>query len=172
MAGALMGQHSNNPGSHPMPTRISNHPENAATLNTLIATLIDSVEGYEKSAQEVDSPELASKFAARAQERDAAAQQLQEAVVAQGGQPEDRGTLLGSIHRAFLSLREAVSSRDDKAIVAEIEHGEDYLKDKFETALDSDTLDPGPREAVKQAWASVKAGHDEMSALKHSMARH
>ena len=155
-----------------MPTRISNHPENSATLNTLIATLIDSVEGYEKSAQDVGSPELARLFAARAQERDAAAQHLREAVAAHGGEAEDRGTLLGSIHRAFLSLREAVSSRDDKAIVAEIEHGEDYLKDKFETALDSDTLDPGPREAVKAAWASVKAGHDEMSALKHSMTSH
>ena len=155
-----------------MPTRISNHPENSATLNTLIATLIDSVEGYEKSAKDVDRPELARLFAARAQERDAAAQHLREAVAAHGGEAEDRGTLLGSIHRAFLSLREAVSSRDELAIVAEIEHGEDYLKDKFETALDSDTLDPGPREAVKAAWASVKAGHDEMSALKHSMTSH
>ena len=155
-----------------MPTRIANHPEKTATLNTLIATLLDSVEGYEKSAQDIDSAELARLFAARAQERDAAAQHLREAVAAHGGEAEDRGTLLGSIHRAFLSLREAVSSRDDKAIVAEIEHGEDSLTDKFETALDSDTLDPGPREAVKQAWASVKAGHDEMSALKHSMASH
>ena len=155
-----------------MPTRISNHPENAATLNTLIATLLDSVEGYEKSAQDIDSPELARLFAARAQERDAAAQHLREAVAAHGGEAEDRGTLLGSIHRAFLSLREAVSSRDELAIVAEIEHGEDYLKDKFETALDSDTLDPGPREAIKAAWASVKSGHDEMSALKHSMTSH
>lgn len=155
-----------------MPTRISNHPENSATLNTLIATLIDSVEGYEKSATEAGNAHLAQLFAARAQERDAAALKLKEAVVAQGGEPEDHGTLLGSIHRAFLSLREAVSSRDDVAIVAEIEHGEDYLKDKFETALDSDTLDPAPREAIKAAWASVKAGHDEMSALKHSMASH
>ncbi len=155
-----------------MPTRISNHPENSATLNTLIATLIDSVEGYEKSAKEVDNPRFAHLFAARAAERDAAALKLKEAVVAQGGEPEDHGTLLGSIHRAFLSLREVVSSRDEVAIVAEIEHGEDYLKDKFETALDSDTLDPAPREAVKAAWASVKAGHDEMSALKHSMTSH
>ena len=153
-----------------MPTPISNHPENTATLNTLIATLLDSVEGYEKSAQEVGNPHYAQLFAARAVERQQAVDALREAVIAAGGEPEDHGSLMGSIHRAFLSLREAVSSRDDAAIVAEIEHGEDYLKDKFETALDSDTLDPGPREAVKAAWASVKAGHDEMSALKHSMA--
>ena len=151
-----------------MATRISNQPENTATLNTLIATLIDSIEGYEKSAQEVDNSRYAHMFAARAAERQQALTKLQEAVVAQGAEAQDHGSLLGGIHRAFLSLREAVSSRDDAAIIEEIEHGEDYLEDKFETALDSDTLDPGPREAVKAAWASVKSGHDEMSALKHA----
>ena len=152
-----------------MAARISNHPENTATLNTLIATLIDSIEGYEKSAKEVDNRHYAELFAARAVERQQAVDHLQSAVVAQGGEPKDHGSLLGGIHRAFLSLREAVCSRDDAAIIEEIEHGEDYLKDKFETALDSDTLDPAPREAVKAAWASVKAGHDEMSALKHAV---
>ena len=155
-----------------MPTRITNHPENTATLNTLIATLIDSVEGYEKSAEDVDNQHFAALFVARVAERQQAVQHLQQAVAAQGAEPEDHSSLLGGIHRAFLSLREAVSSRDDQAIVAEIEHGEDYLKDKFETALDSDTLDPGPREAVKAAWASVKAGHDEMSQLKHAVMSH
>ena len=155
-----------------MPNRINNHPENTATLNTLIATLIDSVEGYEKSAKDVDNQNYAALFTARAAERRQAADRLREAVTAAGGEARDHGSLLGEIHRAFLSLREAVSSRDDAAIVAEIEHGEDYLKDKFETALDSDTLDPGPREAVKAAWASVKAGHDEMSQLKHAVMSH
>lgn len=143
--------------------------ENTATLNTLIATLIDSVEGYEKSASEVDNQRYAQLFAARAQERQQAVTPLQAAVAAQGGEPEDTGSLMGMIHRAFLSLREAVSTRDDSAIIAEIEHGEYYLKDKFETALDSDTLAAGPRAAVQAAWASVKAGNDEMSQLKYAM---
>lgn len=76
---------------------------------------------------------------------------------------------MGSIHRAFQSLREVVSTKDDTAIVAEIERGEDYLKDKFEVALKSDTLAPANREAVSAAWLSVKAGHDEMSQLKHEL---
>ena len=155
-----------------MPNRISNHPENTATLNTLIATLIDSVEGYEKSAQHVANQHYARLFKARAAERQQALAQLQKAVAAQGAEAQDHGSLMAGIHRAFLSLREAALGRDDAAIVAEIEHGEDYLEDKFETALDSDTLDPGPREAVKAAWASVKAGHDEMAQLKHAAMSH
>ncbi|MCW1401752.1 PA2169 family four-helix-bundle protein [Novosphingobium sp. MW5] len=74
---------------------------------------------------------------------------------------------MGSLHRAFQSLREAVSSRDDAAIIAEIERGEDYLKEKFEAAQRHADLTPQAREAVNKAWESVRAGHDEMSALKH-----
>ena len=148
---------------------MSNHDENTATLNTLIATLVDSVEGYEKSASEVDNPRYAEMFAARAKERQQAVMDLQTAVTAAGGNPEDDGSLMGTVHRAFQSMREVVSTKDDAAIVAEIERGEDYLKDKFEVALKSDTLDPGAREAVSAAWLSVKAGHDEMSQLKHEL---
>ena len=150
---------------------MSNHDENSATLNTLIATLIDSVEGYQKSASAVGNPHYAQLFTARAQERQQAIFRLQDAVATQGCKAEDHGTLMGSIHRAFLSLCEVVSTRDDAAIIAEIAHGEHYLEDKFETALDSATLGPAPRAAVKAAWASVKAGHDEMAQLKHAAVR-
>lgn len=138
-------------------------------LNTLIATLLDSVEGYQKSAGDIDNRILAEKFNARARERQTAVTKLQAAVAAAGGTPEDDGTLLGGAHRAFQSLKEAVTSRDDKAIVSEIERGEDYLKAKFETARAEAGLSPGARAAVDEAWQSVRAGHDEMSALKHSM---
>ena len=93
---------------------------------------------------------------------------LQAAVASAGGNPEDDGTILASAHRAFLSLKEAVAGRDDKAIVGEIERGEDYLKGKFEAALAQADLSPTVRAAVEEAWTSVRAGHDEMSALKHS----
>lgn len=148
---------------------MSNHDENTVTLNTLIATLIDSVEGYEKSASEVDNQRYAQMFMARAQERQQAVTDLQAAVAALGGNPEDDGSVMGTIHRAFQSLREAVSTKDDAAIVAEIERGEDYLKGKFEMALESDMLDAASRQAITAAWESVKSGHDEMSQLKHEL---
>ncbi len=148
---------------------MSNHDENTVTLNTLIATLIDSVEGYEKSASEVDNQRYAQMFMARAQERKQVITGLQGAVAALGGNPEDDGSVMGTIHRAFQSLREAVSTNDDTAIVAEIERGEDYLKGKFEMALESDMLDAASRQAITAAWQSVKTGHDEMSQLKHEL---
>jgi len=138
-----------------------------STLNTLIATLLDSVEGYRTSAADIDNADLAARFTARADERQSCVADLQSAVVSGGGKPEDESTLLGGAHRMFLKLKEAIAGRDDKAIIAEIERGEDHLKHKFESALADDELSPSTRVAIREAWQSVKAGHDEMSALKH-----
>ncbi|MFM6932436.1 MAG: PA2169 family four-helix-bundle protein [Novosphingobium sp.] len=146
---------------------MTEHNETTTTLNTLIATLIDSVEGYQKSAGDVENPRYAELFNARARERQHAITGLQAAVAAEGGNPEDDGSVMGTVHRAFQSLREVVSTRDDAAIIAEIERAEDYLKEKFEAAQRHTDLSPQARDAVSKAWESVRAGHDEMSALKH-----
>lgn len=148
---------------------MTSNTQDVTVLNALIATLLDSVDGYQKSAGDISNPQFAEKFNARARERQSAVTKLQAAVAAAGGNPEDDGTLLASAHRAFLNLKEAVMGNDDKAIIAEIERGEDYLKGKFQAASRNADLSSLARAAVQEAWASVQAGHDEMSALKHSL---
>ena len=142
----------------------------AMVLNTLIATLLDSVEGYQKSAEDVHNQRFATMFNERARERQQAVAKLQAAVAQAGGTPEDEASTLGSIHRVFVDLKSAVIGRDDEAIVKEVERGEDYLKEKFETALQNADLSAASRSAVSEAWTSVKEGHDQMSQLKHGLA--
>ena len=139
------------------------------TLNGLIATTIDSVDGYRTSAQDVQNPRFAELFTARASERSSVAEQLRAEVKRLGGNPEDDGTILAAGHRAFVNLKAAVTGRDDQAIVNEVERGEDHIKAKYEEALKDDTLSPNSRSLVETAFGSVKAGHDEMSNLKHNL---
>ena len=63
-----------------------------AELNTLIGTLIDSIEGYQKAAADTENSRFAEMFNARAQERQQALTGLQAAVARLGGNPEDDGT--------------------------------------------------------------------------------
>ena len=146
---------------------MTEHNTETTTLNTLIATLLDSIDGYTKSAEDVRDAQLRERFLARARERQGVVGTLQAAVARCGGNPEDDGTLLAGAHRAFLNLKEAVTGTDDTAILNEVERGEDYLKAKFEAAIRNTDLAPDARTAIQSAWDSVKAGHDEMSALKH-----
>lgn len=138
------------------------------TLNSLIATTLDSCEGYRRAAEESENQTHRSLFLDFAGERERVVRDLQAQVQALGGEPEDDGTILAAAHRAFLSLRDAISSRDDAAVVAEVERGEDHIKAKYEAALDG-RLDPTVEDVVRRAYQSVRAGHDRMSALKHQM---
>jgi len=139
------------------------------THNTLIGTLIDSIDGYQKAAVDTTNTRFAEMFNARARERQHAVTALQAAVARLGGNPEDDGTVAGSVHRGWINLKEAVLGKDDEAIVNEVERGEDYLKAKFEAARENVDLPADARAAVEEAWTSVRAGHDEMSALKHAI---
>lgn len=138
-------------------------------LNTLIATLLDSVEGYQKSAEDLDNEQYRRLFLERARERQAVVAKLQAAVGQLGGNPEDDSSTMGAIHRAFVDLKSAVMGRDDKAIINEVERGEDYLKEKFETAMNNADLSAIARQAVNEAWGSVREGHDQMRDLKHAL---
>ena len=104
----------------------STHNTDTTALNTLIGTLIDSVEGYKKAATDTDNTRYATMFNARATERQAAVTGLQAAVSRLGGNPEDDGTTAGAVHRGWINLKEAVLGRDDEAIVNAVESGEDY----------------------------------------------
>ena len=146
-----------------------NSGHDITVLNTLIATLLDSVEGYTKAAGDIENARLGTIFADRARERRDVAAQLQAVVTQQGGEAEDDTSTMGAIHRTFFDLKTAITGRDNEAIVNEVERGEDYLKAKFETAMKNADLSPAARAAVDTAWTSVRAGHDQMSQLKHQM---
>ena len=108
---------------------MAEHSEAISTLNTLIATTIDSVTGYEDSAQNIDNERFREIFRQRASERQEVVQKLREEVRRLGGNPEDDGSFLGKAHQRFEDLKAAVTGRDEKSIVNEVERGEDYLKE-------------------------------------------
>jgi uncharacterized protein (TIGR02284 family) len=139
------------------------------TLNGLIATTLDSVDGYTEAAKDAQNSRYVQLFTARASERRQVVTALQGEVSRLDGNPEDDGTVLAGAHRVFLDLKAAVTGNDDKAIVNEVERGEDHIKAKFADALKDNDLSAATRSAIEQANVSVRAGHDEMSQLKHSL---
>lgn len=148
---------------------MNEHGKQISTLNTLIATTIDSVKGYEDAASNSEAGRFQQMFRDRASERQRVVEQLRDEVHRLGGNPEDDGSFLGATHQRFLDLKAAITGRDDKAIINEVERGEDYLKEKFETALNSDELSGESRSVVESCFQSVKQGHDQMSQLKHGL---
>jgi uncharacterized protein (TIGR02284 family) len=141
--------------------------EQVGTLETLTTTLIDSVNGFEEAAKDTDNPRFEQLFRQHAQERRQAVTTLQTEIRRLGGDPPTDGSMMGKTHQTWLDLKAAVTGRDDQRIINSVESGEDYLKEKFEKALNDGELTGESRQAVEQAYQSVRLGHDRMSALKH-----
>lgn len=139
-------------------------------LNTLIATTLDSVKGFREAAEDSKNSEHQRFFREMSQERSQVASDLQAHVRSLGGEPRTESSTAGAVHRTWLNIKDAITGNDEKAVVNEVENGEDYIKGKFETALNDDKISPETRGVLEKCMASIRKGHDRASAMKHAMA--
>ena len=117
---------------------IENRDYNISITNSLITTTIDSANGFERSAENVQGTQFEQICRAFARERRQIVGRLQEHVRMMSGTPDDDGSLKAGLHRRFEDLRKASSGGGDKAVIEEVERGEDYIKSKYEAALKDD----------------------------------
>ena len=134
-------------------------------LNELIETSKDGEQGFLKAARDTKTPELTSIFTAAAQRCAQGARELQELVRGMGGDPERSGSAAAALHRGWINVKEAVTGRDDKAILEEVERGEDYAKAQYRKALEQN-LPANVKSVVERQYQGVMANHDKVKALR------
>jgi uncharacterized protein (TIGR02284 family) len=95
-----------------------------SVLNNLIETCEDGVKGFRDAAEAIRNPRAKVVFNTRIELIERAESDLKAAVRRLGGDPEDRGSATGAMHRGWMNLKAAITGKDDEAIVAEAERGE------------------------------------------------
>ena len=149
---------------------MSQKKEIISTLNNLIETLKDGQEGFKQSAEGVDDPQLKTVFYSFSLQRSKFAGELQSEVVSLGDpDPEDSSSVTGSMHRAWINVKSAVTNRDRHAILAEAERGEDAAVSAYKDAMEKDL--PAPvKEIITRQATEVKAAHDKIRNLRDATA--
>lgn len=137
------------------------------TLNDLIETCKDGEEGFRTCAEDVRNPELKAVFQTGARRCAEGARQLQAEVQRLGGKAETAGSLAGSAHRRWVDIKSAITGKDDKAVIAECERGEDVAKASYQKALKKD-LPPEIRGIVQRQYEGVLKNHDTVRALERA----
>ena len=138
-------------------------------LKNLIETTKDGIEGFNECAEKAKKPELKSAFTRAASRCQEGLGELKYAVREFGGDPDEDGSLLASLHRGWLELRTAVSSNDDKVILQECQRGEENAIKNYREALDKD-LPLEIRTMVERQLVGVKLNHDQICALNENVA--
>jgi len=138
-------------------------------LDDLITTLIDSVKGYEHSADKAKSAAFQTLFRDLAAERQAAVTLLQDHSRTLGGKPNEFGSAAGTVHRRIEDWHVALGG-GDKAVIQAIDRGEDYLNEEFERVLKDEAIGTETQAVVRQAHDSVRHGLRLVEQLKQQSA--
>ena len=137
-----------------------------STINGLIETLKDGEKGFKEAAGAVKDPQLKSLFQEYSQQRHRFATELQSQAQGLGeSKPEETSSTAGAMHRAWINLKSAVTSGDDKAILSECERGEDSAVHEFEEAINNGLSGP-VRETVSRQFSEIKSAHDRVKHLR------
>jgi uncharacterized protein (TIGR02284 family) len=137
-----------------------------STVNGLIETLKDGEKGFREAAEAVKDPQLKSLFQEYSQQRSRFANELQAQARSLGeSEPEKTSSAAGAMHRAWINLKSAVTSGDDKAILSECERGEDSAVHEFEEAM-QDGLTSQLQDIVSRQFSEIKSAHDRVKHLR------
>lgn len=142
--------------------------QNVTTLNTLIATTIDSANGFEEAAKNARATGLAQQFAELARDRWAVVETLEAEVRRLGSEPKRSGTAKAAAHRRWLDLKNAVAG-SDRAVIREVENGESYLVTKYEAVLAEQGLATMTRGAIEDAYSEIRRGQGRVEGLALSV---
>ena len=140
--------------------------EAISTINGLIETLKDGEKGFKEASEAVRDPQLKSLFQQYSQQRHRFASELQAQAQSLGeSKPEKSSSAAGAMHRAWINLKSAVTSGDDKAILSEVERGEDSAVHEFQDAVNNG-LTGHVREIVSHQFSEIKSAHDRVRQLR------
>ena len=137
-------------------------------LQYILGTLHDGETGYREAAENATDPQLKSMLSDLGAKRSELAGQIETVILNMGEKPREHGSAGAALHRAWLNVRDAVTGRDDYAVVAEAERGEDVAVQNYQDVLQDD-LPLEVKALLEQQYSVVKANHDRVSALKNSM---
>lgn len=140
-------------------------------LNDLIETLKDGQEGFRAAAADVDSSELKTLFGEYSLQRSKFAGELQAVAHSLGDKdPATTGSVAASLHRGWINLKAALTSKDEHAILAECERGEDSAVAEYRKALATEALSTDVRATLQTQSVAVQAAHDRIRDLRDSLA--
>lgn len=134
-------------------------------LNDVLESARDGEYGFHACAEHAESPELKTLFQRHSRECAAAAAELEHEIRRLGGDPASGGTVAGAMHRGWVSVKTALSTRDDKSVLEECERGEDAAVARYRKALNA-TLPADVRGLLERQAQGAKRNHDEVRALR------
>ena len=145
---------------------MESNKEIISDLKDLLSIVNDGKEGYESSGETTENIELKGVFLKFSVQRAGYAEELRAHIAEHGGDADNEsGGILGALHRTWIDIKEALSSKEDAAILEAIVTGEKAAIEKYDKYI-SDYVDHADHiELLKRQRAGVQDALVEIEGL-------
>jgi uncharacterized protein (TIGR02284 family) len=146
-------------------------PETISTLNKLITTCKDGQGGFRLAAEAItDDEELKEFLFSCSLQRSKFAGELQNELINLGEpDPAQAGHVAAALHRGWLGLKSVITQRNNHAILAECERGEDVAVAEFRRAVEGGLSSP-LIEIVNNQFQEVLTTHNTVRSIRDQLA--
>ncbi|WP_035564388.1 PA2169 family four-helix-bundle protein [Hymenobacter sp. IS2118] len=139
-----------------------------ALLNELVETLKDGQNGYADAMTDVEDAKLKETFKKYAAQRSEYITEIEDQMFKLNLKPDESGSVTATIHRAWIDLKAAITSKDNTAVLNECERGEDYAVKAYQTALKAQDLPSAVKSVIEKQYQGVQEAHNTIKALRDS----
>lgn len=134
-------------------------------LNILIDACKNGEKGFREAAEGVNNAYHQVRLNEYARHRAMFASELQALVRKLGGDPDRKGTVVGSLHRGWMNLKAAIAGKNDDAILVECCRGESAALLHFEHVSNLD-LPEDVRAAIERQRDTIKESIEHLKAME------
>ncbi len=134
----------------------------------LVETLKDGERGFASAAEKLrdsDRSEWAETLQRLSEQRATFSREIVDLGHQYDEDVDKSGTVAASLHRGWISLKDALTGDDAGSVLSAALTGEDHAVSEYEDALKHD-LSSGFRDVVTRQHAAVVAARDEVKALQ------
>ncbi len=134
----------------------------------IIETLKDGHKGYNQAADTLEneaSAEVVAKLRQFAAERGEFASELERMAAIYGDDIDEDGSMAATLHRGWISLKDALTGSDPSAVLAACQTGDEHAVTEYEKALAKDDVSPNLRQVLTRQLASVRSACSSVATL-------
>jgi len=147
----------------------------APVLKSLIETCKDGQEGFRSAAEAIENdPRLRSFLGSCSEQRARFVGELENELRKLGDFSSESSSVAGALHRGWINLKAALTSKDPHAVLAECERGEDSALKEYQKALDAglpallDAIVARQRQEIVVTHSAVRDARDANPPLQKS----
>lgn len=130
--------------------------EIANNLNQLLEKNYDAEKGYKDAADKVQNTRMKQFLEEQAQLRYDFGHQIKSEIKAFDGEVDKGGSVKGSMHRAWMDLKSAVSSDKEANVMEEVQRGEQSALEEYDEVINNSNLPATTKDVLTQQRAKIQ----------------